>query len=273
MKLLVIKSVFVPKFNFVQINLSNTEKLIQYLKQINRKFTQIVVKLVGWIDPLVDPEQVYLEKFNELVKMLDLEKSSISISIESWDRNYGKCRIFQTIKDMKFNVKNKIYELDDFDFVLYGDHDISPLDDILTERFLLGSSVPGAQGHCREIGIISFSQIPDSRHSDTVFAQGYKIQFNNKTYCYHDDNIRIASGCFITVPKILHILSNMYYKNVDPKDKYVYGEEDILIGEMMNLNNFYNIVSSLRVSHPYHQDDEYDSWKVKKLLQCALQRY
>ena len=56
----------------------------------------------------------------------------------------------------------------------------------------------------KEIAMISFCQEPDSRHSDTIFSN--KIEFNKISYFYHTDNIRIATGCFITVPKIFNLL-------------------------------------------------------------------
>ncbi len=106
--------------------------------------------------------------------------------------------------------------------------------------------------------MVSFSQTPDSRHNDMVFQNNTSIL--GKKYYYSNNNIYVASGCFITISEGIEILSNINMQN------NIYGDEDILIGEILNKNNCVNVVSESKVNHPYCLDIEYNEWKKQKVL-------
>ncbi len=258
MNLLFLKSMFIPKNSFVDINIQSMDKFIKYLKTVNNRFKKIIIRSMGWIGSIDLSER---DRFYEFVdqQKKELMGTNISLDIKSWESNYGKCHIFQNI------------DTEDIDYVLYADHDISPIDDILKDRFIVESLFKNEINNtCNEIGMVSFNQEPDNRHNDTVFINS--IRFNERVYYYHTDNMRVATGCFITVPKIISILSKVTLTTVNGVDGVddVYGEEDMAIGELMNINGFYNIVSSLRVHHPFCTDVQYNEWKEYKLLQCSL---
>lgn len=281
MKLLFIKSLFIPKNSFVDVNIDSITKFITYFKTVNKKFTNIFIKIVGWIGEIDVVEKNRFFCFIENQKK-ELVLSNISLSTDYWRLNYGKCYIFQNISstcfdnltdDQKSNHNSNYCEsssIDSFDYVLYADHDISPIDDILKDRFIVGSFLKNDIKNTHNvIGMMSFSQEPDNRHNETIFVNN--IEFNGRKYYYHNDNIRIATGCFITTPSTLSILSKVTLSIDNELEKDgVYGEEDIAIGELLNTNQIYNVVSSLRVNHPFCADAQYNQWKERKLLRCAL---
>lgn len=271
MKLMFVKSLFIPKHSFIDINIESIDAFIKYFRTINNKFSVIIINVIGWISEIDDAD--ILRKYIDKMK-IDLIQTNISLNLKLWESNYGKCHIFQNITSLYCLSKNT-YGIEDFDYVLYADHDISPIDDILTDRFIVGSFIGDETEHI-EIGMLSFCQEPDNRHNETIFRNS--IKFNEKTYYYHHDNIRVATGCFITTPKILLLLSSVVL-STDKKHKDndifdgVYGEEDIAIGEILNVNKFYNIVSSLRVNHPFCTDSSYNKWKEERLFKCALDKH
>lgn len=266
MTLLLIKSLFIPKNSFVDTNINSINNFITYFKTVQQKFTKIIIKIVGWIGPIDDSERERLTKYIDNEKdILIKTNSNIVINIEIWESNFGKCYVFQ-------NIKSLYHPFNELDYIIYTDHDISPIDDILTDRFLIESTMITEKYGNREIAMISFCQEPDSRHNDTIFSN--KIEFNGRSYFYHMDNIRIATGCFITVPKIFNLLCSIIvskhtkYENIPHEG--IYGDEDMVIGEILNQQNYFHVVSSLRVNHPYFTDDEYTQWKKTQAMTIGL---
>jgi hypothetical protein len=262
--LLFIKSLFVPKNNFVDTNINSIKSFITYFKTINQKFKQIYIKIVGWIGPIDNFERDRLIEYIDYEKnILSTYNSNIVLDIEVWNSNFGKCFVFQ-------NIKSIFQDINDYDYILYADHDISPIDDIIKERFLVGSTLVTKKYGNKEIAIMSFLQEPDSRHNETIFVN--KTEFNGQSYFYHKDNIRIATGCFITTPKIFNLLSRVKISRLNTYKIYegIYGEEDIAIGKILNTHNYFHVVSSLRVNHPYFIDYKYTKWKESQIMKIAL---
>jgi hypothetical protein len=64
----------------------------------------------------------------------------------------------------------------------------------------------------------------------------------------------MASGCFIVKTDIIDLFKTLY-------SSYVYGEEDIVIANLLTKYNYTHLLSQNQVIHPSEQNKEYDKWK------------
>ena len=86
MKILLIKSLFVPNNSYVQINLDSIRAFIKYLLTLNKIYT-FIVEIVGWVNN-ADDKRMIINKINEYSQ--ELENKNIIIQYEIWGENYGK---------------------------------------------------------------------------------------------------------------------------------------------------------------------------------------
>jgi hypothetical protein len=130
-----------------------------------------------------------------------------------------------------------------YDTYLYSDHDLYP------GNFKLENNLFGMKYHNKEITTITYNQEGDNRHNPLI----YHNQLNLLGHCYYWCNrqILIASGCFLFSKKMLHLMSELY-------SKHCYGDEDILLGNLHDKHNVFNIVSNYTVFHPplYRENKE-----------------
>jgi len=245
MKLLLIKSIFIPTDQMVDINIQTLELFIKYLQGKSHLFTEISIKLIGWIGNI---DKNNREKYMNHIENQQTHNQQISIHSEIWGENKGKAYLFQNIRTIYPSYRK-------YNFIIYADHDISPIDDIISQRTILDNYLGGKQ-----VVMVSFKQQPDDRHNQTVFINSIKI--NGSRYYHTNDNRRIATGCFITTPQTFNILSEVVSTNI-------YGDEDIQIGNILNNRGVCNIVSELKVNHPYDNDMRYAEWKKEQILRIS----
>lgn len=141
-------------------------------------------------------------------------------------------------------------------FILYADHDISPIDNIISSRVILGTKI--STNCSNEVAMVGFIQTPDNRNNSRIFT--YSLNLMNLKYFYSINNSDVASGCFITLPKYLDIFAKL-------QSNYVYGDEDFLIGNLFHENNLISVISNQKVHHPYDNDIDYSKWKKTIAIQ------
>jgi hypothetical protein len=226
MKILIIKTIFVKNESFIEANNESIKSFINYIDK-NKQYN-ITMKLFGWINNI---DNMFLEKLN--------------VNYRLFDKNYGKMYLLN-------NIQNFINNYDTYDIILYADHDIiitdmSILDDLVIFDELINN---------KKLAICSFNQYSNNRHSSIVYLN--KITINNIKYYYNDNNVFVASGCFIMKPYFVPYLEKIRSTNI-------YGDEDILIGRTVNENNLISLISSKSVFHPFDTDKEYEEWKKNEI--------
>lgn len=151
-----------------------------------------------------------------------------------FDKNYGK--MFWIKESMKYISDN---------LILYADHDIILTDEIndLDLDLVLKNK------------FISFDHDQDSRQNLTRI---FKFDHILKTKLNHF----VASGCFICTYDIYKLLC-MNDKYV--YDKYIYGNEDIIIGNILRDNKIDSCISKIKIIHPYFDHDKYNKFKMEKI--------
>jgi len=218
MKLLIVKSLFIPTTDYLQTNINS-------IKTINLHKYDTTLVLSGWIKNNDD-----IIKIKELVEHIKQYMSNVILDI--WNENKGKTYLLNNM--YKYNTCQK-------NTLLYLDHDIYIKDDIYDDIESLNDN-----------NMISFTQYPDNRHNEMVYMN--EITINNKKYNYPTDNLHMASGCFIVKTNIINLFKTLY-------SKYIYGEEDILIANLLTEHKYIHLLSKNRVIHPYDKLKEYDTWK------------
>jgi hypothetical protein len=177
-------------------------------------------------------------------------KERIRLSLDVYDANYGK------IHTLKHIVSKDRIDDNDYDFFMYADHDIIFTDSstMYLHMFLRGTQNPlNIQLNKRTIKMVSFSQLIDSRHNPIILTHVKKIK--NNIYHYSANNVHVATGCFLTDCCIIKLFTSL-------KTDLVYGEEDILIGNMLNKYKMVHLVTSnYHIEHPIETDIEYMKWK------------
>ena len=217
MKILIVKSIFIPSTDYLKTNIDSIQSIISYIYK-NKYETTVV--LSGWI-----------KNNDDIIKIKKLFINN-NIILDIWSENKGKIYLLNNI--CKYNIEHNI--------LLYLDHDIYIKDDIFNDiDSLLNDKI-----------MISFTQYPDNRHNELVYLN--EITINDKTYNYSTNNLHMASGCFIVKTDIIDLFKTLY-------SSYVYGEEDIVIANLLTKYNYTHLLSQNQVIHPLEQNKEYDKWK------------
>jgi len=226
MKILIIKTIFVKNESFIEVNIESIKSFINYIDK-NKQYN-ITMKLFGWINNI---DNMFLQKLN--------------VNYSLFDKNYGKMYLLN-------NIQNFINNYDTYDIILYADHDI-----IITDMSILDDlNIFDELINNKKLAICSFNQYPNNRHSGIVYLN--KITINNIKYYYNDNNVFVASGCFIMKPYFVPYLEKIRSNNI-------YGDEDILIGRTVNENNLISLISSKSIFHPFDTDKEYEKWKIDEI--------
>lgn len=277
MKVLIIKSIFILNHAFIDKNYGSIKSLMMCIKSImdvyptvhKAKEPEILfdVKLCGWIydnindnmndniDDNMNENNIKQNIRNIIDNIRGDNEKYIKYSFDIFDKNHGKVYTLKNIK--KFLDDNTRYDL-----ILYSDHDI-----IFTDEFtiyLYSMIFRNINPIDEKIKMISLNQLEDPRHNPII--NNNKAIINNIEYFYSNNNIHIASGCFITdTPTIKMISRNL------PDTKYVYGNEDILIGNLFNKHKYIHLVTACyNVIHPIDTDIEYTKWKKQSVIRYLL---
>ena len=225
MNVLLIKSVFIPSIEYIDINIGS---IIAFESYFNSKHKiKHKIKLIGWMCANAN------DQFTQFIKTKNIE-------FEQLDSNKGKAYI---LNKMTSDIS------DDIDIVMYADHDISPIDNLLKSINLLK----------KNIGLVSFDQEPDNRHNPSIYSSSAKI---NKEY-FFGSNSDVATGCFIMRSNDFKLLSSLDFNNI-------YGDEDIKIAKILDNHDLISVVSRYKVFHPFDIDTEYAKWKRNAVFNSVL---
>lgn len=229
MSILVVKSLFIPDHRFIDQNTQSIDSLLYYLS--TKKDYDIY--LIGWVN--LDINQDFIDKIKE--------RYSSNVNIVIWEENLGKIHLLsKCIPDLC---------RDKYDYVLYSDHDIIFIDDILD---IPKESIIG--------GMVCYDQLGDNKNNQIVYHN--KITICGETFYYGFDNIYMATGCFICPIDIAKKFSGLVSDRL-------YGNEDILIGNLIVSLGGKTLLSNKKIFHPYDFDEEYKKWKLQNIFYCVLQ--
>jgi hypothetical protein len=243
MKILIIKSLFIPHESYISENIRTIDIFSNYLLKLNYNYT-ITLKIIGWINQKIKSNLI--TDFHKYLKKLKIDinksKSSISVEHEIWGENKGKSYL---LREFKFICPS----FNKYNYIIYADHDVSPIDDLLNSRIIIGSLV-GPKN--KRVALVSFDQVPDNRHNPRIYKNELNIM--DITFYYPVSNSDIATGCFITTPKYFALFGEL-------KSVNIYGDEDILISDILDKNNLTSIVSEHKIDHQFDLNADYAIWK------------
>jgi len=244
MRIIFIKSVFVPdNIQYVR----NVKSIKSFIKYIAKKELLIDIYLIGWIKNDNNKKKI----LDILVRLMDkyLIKNNMNVKYLFWSENMGKIYL---LKNIKYYCK----DYHNYDYMIYSDHDIifNTNNDILKCDYV---KLFKTKHDNKQIMMVSFDQYLDNRHYPKVYLN--KIEIDKITYYKSNDNKHIASGCFVCDIQLISDFALL-------KSDHVYGDEDILIGKMNNNNNYINLLSSIKIIHPFDQDRKYIEWKRNKII-------
>lgn len=240
MKLLLLKTIFIPDENFIVTNINSIYSVINICNTLNKYM--ITIRYEGYVIPSCYIIFIYL------LNKIKYERH-INIKYVFHNKNVGK----------KYILQNSSYETN-YDKYLYIDHDIIF---ILNIQYFLTYCLNMIDCILNDkiIKLLSFNHLIDIRHN---FINCKMHVINNVNVMYSDDNVNITSACFITDKLTWSLFSNI---NVD----IIYGDEDIVIGNILNINNYANvIICDYYVIHPYEKNKIYTNWKWNQIFLMSL---
>ncbi|VBB18582.1 hypothetical protein YASMINEVIRUS_1045 [Yasminevirus sp. GU-2018] len=285
MLVLVIKTILAFNESFIKTNIDSLNSLLRMTRTVSNQKISFDVRLVGWIDP--KQKQAFSEEYSQTVLLHSNDcdiGTKCNIECDVLSENHGKLYAINKIVS-KLNVDN-------YDKIIYADHDIV-FDDSSVEYLKrhLCDTVFDRKIEGRTLKFISFRQRQDERHNPIIYTK--TITLNNKShnepdacactvshnatfYNYSDDNVHVATGCFITDSYGIKIVSQLSIKteNIEQNVKQnVYGDEDVLIGERLNqLSLVHVVLRDYYVVHPFDIDVSYSVWKRNMIFMTQAKR-
>jgi hypothetical protein len=249
--LLILKSFYCPDDSFVSSNKNGIISAIDLSKKLSVHNIKNYILFIGFSQSCS-----FYSFLDQIVYDLVNE---INIKCIKLDINYGKLHI---LKIFDLHVDKHI------DFVLYSDHDIIfDYDDnsnmiIDAIKNIINTNILFVDNN----KIISFDQAPDCRHNPV-------IRYNIKTYVLdqhylfysNKNNKNIATACMIFHFTFIHEFKKLYSDNI-------YGDEDLLIGNMLNDNKYKHLVIDIKVRHDFDINYEYSMMKRKLILDIVLNK-
>lgn len=255
MRILIVKSLFVPNKNYYLQTFESVLNLIDFININNNNNIIIDILLIGWVN-----KKKFEDEFIKLQKHYNLICNKINeIKLELWSLNYGKYKILNFIKSYS---KDKSYNV-----IFYFDHDIlfntiEPNNNFINESINLMKN----KLYNKSIGILFYNQEEDARHQYTIFYK--KSKLNNYTIVtpHKDDNGSIASGGFIINPNFIKIIDKFDLN-------YIYGLDEYFIIEKLKKNNYsYGVIIDLSIIHPYNDNKRYNRWKIEQIYNVILKK-
>lgn len=244
MKLLIIKSLFCPNNNHLDLLLDSIFKINKYFELADHTY-EIDLLLIGWINKYSNEIDLYLSLLK--IHFLNIHKIY-------WKINYGKYKMFN---EMQIFLNNHQY-----DYMMYFDHDIH-LDfnhmDTFQETFF---KIFEEKIKDELIGILYLNQTPDCRHQNSIYENSLTILSN--VICWSCDLSSYASGAFVVPTKI--------FNAIVPFDLIsVYGLDDYyLSSKIKSLGYHCAVLKNIHAIHPFNACKKYSNWKysiVKKLIE------
>lgn len=245
-KIFFLKSLFVPTLEFIEANKNSIKSLFIVINSLDRTKFKISLRFEGWINKTI----LSLLSVNDIVTFI--QKVNIhndDVHYNFYDNNYGKC----------YTLKNNA-NIINHDYIFYADHDIIFSDSISAylNDIVVNNMTPfNSYYNEKQVLLVSFNQQLDIRHNYYIYSS--HVVINNMPYHISDKtNKHIATGCFICI--------NLNLCN-DIQTDYIYGNEDIQIGGILDLINGLNIVPiNVFIIHPFNNNKKYNLWKTNQIL-------
>lgn len=241
--IMVIRSVFCPNEQFLNICIDNLKNLMSFIKFVQTKNMELTFSLClyGWV------KKEYREYFN----LTELQNIFYTLDIDLWCINYGKYKILNNIIELcRKNICDSIF---------YSDHDIifdqndnrefhnlfQKLNQVIYQPILNMT-----------VGIVMLNQKGDVRHQYDIYENSFSMLETVYVYPNMHNFTSIASGCFYS--KCI-IFSSLPLFNLD----YVYGLDDYYIVYNLNKNGYAAvIIKDACVDHPFNVANvSYLKWK------------
>jgi len=269
MILLFLKSLFVPHESFIEKNIASIESLVDSLLPVTISEANIIMRFEGWITPDVDRNNI-INRIKMVIDKLCNSHLSMDVSFQIYDTNYGKKYCLKNVSNFLKTIECDSDSDSDSDnaIIIYADHDIMFTKSSSDYILILTTKGHPLNTHIdhRLIKIISFNQEIDQRHHSLVYTR--TIDINNTIYCVPKTNIHVATGCFISDKKFYDLLVT-----INTNNDSIYGDEDILIGELLDKQNMLNLVTlNHAVQHPYETDTSYVNWKMNCIFHTVAHK-
>ena len=191
MKILLIKSVFCPNNDFLEVTIKSLIKTNIYFETLKQNYIQFDLLFIGWVSH-------YSNQLKKVLKFIGGAYNKIFDIM--WTVNYGKYKIIN--ESIKF-VNNNSY-----DFVLYMDHDIY-FDCNTSENFGKIFDIAKLEINGKKLGLIAFNQKGDIRHQPTIYENNFNVASENyQTVNLQNPTsgvyfINVKSGSSIVTKKII----------------------------------------------------------------------
>lgn len=245
MKILIIKSLFCPTKQFLDVTIKSIVKTNIFFNLLNKKNsdhrTCSDILFIGWINKFESDFLSFINNYHLIFQ---------NIYQDFWYLNYGKYELINRAIDY-----SKQYS--DYDFILYMDHDVY-LDFNSVNLFINIQNLQKFTIGGKTLGMIAFNQVQDTRHQNDIFEN--KIICDELELVYPSKNGAIASGSFIMHPNCFVSMSHF--------DKLsIYGLDDYYLTEKLLELNYINVViSNINIVHPFDSNHKYTAWKKNHLL-------
>ena len=245
MKITIIKSIFCPTINFVDVLIQSIIKTTTYL-QLNYSDNTYDLLLIGWASKF----KKNIDFFFKINKLL-----YTNTKIIYFDDNYGKSYLMNIIIDEIIN--HNIIS----DYLIYLDHDVwfdfntigSITDVVIPELFDHGINN-------NTIGMIFYNHLQDTRHQYTIHENQTSICGVN--LCWTHNRYAYASGAFITPTKLFGTMPNI-------DSKKIYGFDDYqLVENILNSGRDVVVARDYYIIHPHAKLDNinYYYWKLHMII-------
>jgi hypothetical protein len=250
MKFLLVKSLFCPNQQYYETTVKSIVGINIFIKLLKSNLSvSIDVLYIGWINSHSDAFDKYLQLCEPEMKLL-----YSNIYKELWKINYGKYKIYNNMIDF---VKLMKQTDNDYDFIIYLDHDIY-LDFDQIDLFQSVSLLENYRIDSCRLGICALNHLEDIRHQTDIYTNQY-------TACdfqlLRPSRVgSIASGAFIIFPDILIELNGFDILTIYGLDDYQLDQKLITLG-CINV-----VIGNMFAVHPFDDNIQYSAWKKNHLL-------
>lgn len=254
MKILLVKSVFCPNKEYLDITIKSLIKTNIFIEFIQKKYDYIEfdLLLIGWVNK-------YKQLFDTAIKLNKLFFDDIYFDL--WTINYGKYKMLNNtidfVNDCDINYK----------YILYLDHDVH----FYMKNLNLFDSIKDLDKleiNEKKLGLVAFNQKEDCRHQLDIYENTY--QYLDLDLLWSNKLGSIASGGFIISIDAFKLLKEFDLITV-------YGLDDYKLTEQLDKNGLLNVViHNIYIIHPNSHNVKYEDWKknnIKKIINNKISSY